>query len=68
MSSIPGRTMCSGIFPIICLHFVLNFGFYGRFLLSLWMRGTALFPPGGGGGGVLKEFLAGDVPLGPWNP
>ena len=22
----------------------------------------------GGGGGVLKEFLGGDVPLGPWNP
>ena len=21
-----------------------------------------------GGGGVLKEFLGGDVPLGPWNP
>ena len=21
-----------------------------------------------GGGGVLKEFLSGDVPLGPWNP
>ena len=25
-------------------------------------------PGGGGGGGVLKEFLGGDVPLGPWNP
>ena len=24
--------------------------------------------PGRGGGGVLKEFLGGDVPLGPWNP
>ena len=22
----------------------------------------------GGGAGVLKEFLGGDVPLGPWNP
>ena len=21
-----------------------------------------------GGGGVLKEFLGGDLPLGPWNP
>ena len=22
----------------------------------------------GGGGGVLKDFLGGNVPLGPWNP
>ena len=25
-------------------------------------------PGGGRGGGVLKEFLGGDLPLGPWNP
>ena len=24
--------------------------------------------PRGWGGGVLKEFMGGDVPLGPWNP
>ena len=53
MSSIPGRTMCSGIFPIICFHYVLNFGFYARFLFSLLNARHSPLPPGGRGGGTL---------------
>ena len=32
-----------------------------------YLRQTAA-QAGGGGGGVLKEFLGGDLPLGPGNP
>ena len=42
---------------------IIEFGFRIRMKNYGDLRGC--YPPGGG---VLKEFLGGDVSLGPWNP
>ena len=52
------------IIVIIIIIIIIIIFIEGAQLAKAVLSGALTLPPGG----VLKEFLGGDVPLGPWNP